>query len=337
MIILEKVNVLVTSAGIASAVNVIKSLRLQSDIPVSIIAVDKDKLASGLHLADHAYVSPEIKDFKKYLDFLLAVCRKHNIRALYPCYSREISAIAGAKSLFQQLGVETLLPAPEVIDLCNNKRKLREFAIAINLRLPKCFEADKIEEIRKEEFPLFIKPVSGSSSIGAIKVENKRELTYHLCKKKDVLIQEFIEGEEVTVDVFCNRHSTPIVISPRIRIATKSGQSIKGITIDNSEFIEPIMLLCHNLPLIGACNIQFIKSSDGLVLIEVNPRYAAGGLMLTVYAGANIPQLALKEMLGFQITERECQVRPGISMSRYWEEIFTDEEKLRMCPSREVL
>ena len=185
---MEKINVLFTSAGVASAVNVIKSLRLQSDIPVSVIAIDMDALAPGLHLADFAYVSPEIKDFRKYLDFLIDVCRKHNIRALYPCYSREISAIAHAKTIFQKQGVETLLPTSEVIDLCNDKRNFHEFAMGMNLRLPKCFEADKILGIVEAEFPLFIKPVSGSSSIGAIKIENKRELTYDAFVKSHAAI-----------------------------------------------------------------------------------------------------------------------------------------------------
>ena len=50
--------------------------------------------------------------------------------------------------------------------------------------------------------------------------------------------------------------------------------------------------ICEHLEVVGACNIQFIENKDGIYFIELNPRFAAGGLMLTVNAGANIPLMA---------------------------------------------
>ena len=85
---MKTVNVLVTSAGVASALNVIKSLRLQKEFPVSICALDMDPLAPGLHLADVAYVSPPASDVDNYLKFLYDTCKKHHIAAFYPCYSK---------------------------------------------------------------------------------------------------------------------------------------------------------------------------------------------------------------------------------------------------------
>ena len=41
------VNVLVTSAGVMSAVNIIKSLRIQREIKLNIIATDIDPYATG--------------------------------------------------------------------------------------------------------------------------------------------------------------------------------------------------------------------------------------------------------------------------------------------------
>ena len=118
------------------------------------------------------------------------------------------------------------------------------------------------------------------------------------------------------------------MVAPRLRLSTKGGQSVKGRTIDNKDFLLPVEALCQALSHIGVCNIQFKKTNTGLVLLEMNPRYAAGGLMLTVHAGANIPLLAPKEMLGVKIDAAECQVKTNVVMSRYWEELFINDNKI---------
>lgn len=333
---MNNINVLITSAGVASAINIIKSLRLQKEFNITIITTDVDELAAGLYLANHYYISPLINNFEKYLEFLITICKKHRVEVLYPCYSKELSSISSAKKSFEAIGVKILISSPETIDLCNDKVKMNEFALKLGIKVPKIYTNGDIKNISDSDFPLFVKPVIGSSSIDAIKIDSRKDLDYFLDKYTNPIVQGYIDGQEVTVDVFCNKNSEPIVVSPRLRLSTKAGQSVKGKTIDNTLFIEVVEKLCKAVKMVGACNIQFIMARSELTLIEINPRYAAGGLMLTVYAGANIPQLALKEMLGIQITEKECQVRPGVLMSRYWEEIFIDEEKLRMYSSREV-
>ena len=126
---MHSINVLITSAGVSSAVNVIKALRLQKEFSISIIASDADELASGLHLADYSYVSPPIKDIESYLEFLYELCRKHRINAIYPCYSKELYHISTANQDFEALGAKTLLPSPQSIELCNNKVMMHEFAL----------------------------------------------------------------------------------------------------------------------------------------------------------------------------------------------------------------
>jgi biotin carboxylase len=65
-----------------------------------------------------------------------------------------------------------------------------------------------------------------------------------------------------------------------------------------------------------------MERENKFYFIEINPRYAAGGLMLTVNAGTNIPLLALKVMLGVPIENSELRHIPDIGITRYWEEII---------------
>ena len=53
------VKALVTSAGTASSINVIKALKCQREYEIEIIAVDADRTAPGLYLADEYTVVPK--------------------------------------------------------------------------------------------------------------------------------------------------------------------------------------------------------------------------------------------------------------------------------------
>jgi biotin carboxylase len=66
--------------------------------------------------------------------------------------------------------------------------------------------------------------------------------------------------------------------------------------------------------------VQFIKSNGRYFFIDFNPRYAAGGLMLTVMAGANIPLMSIQLMMGRRFSVPSIQ--PNLIMTRYWEEIM---------------
>ncbi len=316
---MKSICVLVTSAGVESAVNIIKSLRLQSELVVEIIAFDVDRFASGLYLADHHYVSPPISDKERYWKFICEICQRHKIRALYPCYSKEIAFIAGKKEILKEMGIATLLPSCDVIALCDDKHASIELAEKIGIPIPKV-----INNPRKEDIPVFSKPLKSSSSRGAALIEDEHMLRYYLASGEERLYQEFIDGQEYTVDVLCDENAKAVFCGPRKRISVKAGQTVKGVTVNNSIINDYVKRLCEKIGFIGVCNIQFMERDGRYYFIEINPRYAAGGLMVTVHAGANLPLLALKLMMGIPVLPVETQHKANIVMTRYWKEIIID-------------
>lgn len=322
---LPKTTVLVTSAGTASAINIIKSLR-RADGAVRTVAVDADASAAGLRLADAYRVVPKAAS-PDYIPALLDIAAAEGVSALYAVYSREIQTISEKQQTFHDRGIVTLLAPPDTIALCNDKSQISAIASRAAVRSPRAYTPEGALALDADAYPLFAKPLVGSSSVGAMRLNDRSELEQYMRSHSETVVQEFVDGPEVTVDVFCNRDSEAMVIAPRLRLSTKAGQSVKGKTIPNERFVQPVRAICKTLRMVGTCNFQFILDAEELVLIEVNPRYAAGGLMLTVEAGANIPLLALKEMLGLPIAREECEVRSGVMMSRYWEEVFWTEKE----------
>lgn len=311
-------NVLVTSAGTASAINVIKALRLQQDYPIHILAVDADPTAAGLYIADEHAIVPKCSQ-SDYIPTLLKLAQEYQIRALYPIYSQEIDVVAAHASLFAEREIGLLLPKPEVVKLCNDKRRMYELAARLGISTPRI-----ISEWEPLTFPVFAKPNTASGTTGARRIDDKEDWEYMKSKYPNLLYQEFVQGPEYTIDILCDRKSNLIAGSPRLRLATKSGQSVKGKTVEEPTLVKLCAQLCKAVGIVGPCNIQFILRNDEFVFIELNPRYAAGGLMLTVNAGANLPVLALKFMLGQEIAP--ITIRPGVTMLRFWEELFVTQE-----------
>lgn len=319
----EKLNLLITSAGTASAVSVIKALKSQNYFHIHIIALDNDKLAPGLFLADDFRIVPKVTS-PDYIETLIRIAQETKSKVLIPIYSKEIALVASNSKYFAENGISTFLSDVRTIELCNNKVEMLKVVSGLNIQVPYTFSKQELELIPSNKFPLFAKPIQGSSSAGIKIVENKSQLA-NLLSDESMLFQEYIQADEVTVDVLCNKKSEPIVVAPRYRIATKSGQSIKAKTTEREMFLQPIRSVCKELNIKGVCNFQFFVEGEKLTFIEVNPRFAAGGLMLTVRAGANIPLLLLKMINDIQINEDECIAKSGVFMTRYWEEIFVDE------------
>ncbi len=81
----------------------------------------------------------------------------------------------------------------------------------------------EIKNITNAKFPCILKPNSSGSSIGVFLINSKAELKKALekNKKNDFLIQEFIEGIELTCGVLGNSDQKNILVMPPVQIKTK--------------------------------------------------------------------------------------------------------------------
>ncbi len=82
----EKIKVLITSAGSTNGVNVIKALREQKEIKLSLIAVDMNPLAAGFFMAEKYYVIPKA-DAADFIPAIVKICRKEKIKIIIPTFS----------------------------------------------------------------------------------------------------------------------------------------------------------------------------------------------------------------------------------------------------------
>ena len=114
-----KYNVLVPGAGGPAAINTIKSLRL-SKFDGQIVSTDSDPLSAGFFLSDLYYVVPTVSD-KSFIDVLIKIIRKNNIKVLMPSSGYDIYQYSTHNELLSEMGVQAIVSRKEVLDICQDK------------------------------------------------------------------------------------------------------------------------------------------------------------------------------------------------------------------------
>ena len=94
----------------------------------------------------------------------------------------------------------------------------------------------------------------------------------------DIVIQEFVDWPELTVDCFVALSGTLVGCVPRWRRRVKDGKSMVAETADAPDVVDAVERLLGAIGLRGPCNVQLFRRAPGEIrFVEINPRLAAGG------------------------------------------------------------
>jgi carbamoyl-phosphate synthase large subunit len=133
------------------------------------------------------------------------------------------------------------------------------------------------------------------------------------------------EGEEFSIDVFCDLDGRCLNAIPRTMIESKGGESIKGMTIRDRELIEHGRLVAETMGMVGPATIQCFREPDGsLPVTDVNPRFG-GAFPLPTAAGSRYPELALALAAGERPEPRLGEFEEGLVMTRFFSQVVLRE------------
>ena len=297
---LRSVRVMITGAGGPAAVSVMKSLG--ADASVSLIAADMDPWAAGLYL-----VPPEARTLvpagadPHYADATLARCAAMGVDVLIPTCDAELRPLGKARDEFRQAGIELLLAPDSALEVCLDKLALAE-RCAGHLPVPRTERLDKIADPESWTYPVMIKPRSGSGSRG-ISVAASSEELLRLEPSPDFLVQDYLPGEEYSVDVLADTTGHVVAAVPRVRERVDSGVSVAGRTVHDAELERLGAGVAAATGLTYVANVQFRRDPAGRpALLEVNPRFP-GAMPLTVASGVDMPLMALDSLRGRPLPE----------------------------------
>ena len=321
---MKEVNVLILSAG--RRVELVKCFKEARDllgIKGKVVAVDISNTAPALYHADCFHLVSRISE-DDYIDSIIEVCKKEDIHLIIPTIDTELQKLADNKGYIEsKTNAKIHISSKDVIEICRDKYNTQAFFEENGFGVPRLITKDDIDN-KNYNFPLFIKPLNGSSSINTFKVSNEKELDFFLEYVPSPLVQELIEGEEFTVDVFTDFDGNPITIVPRVRLATRGGEVAKGLVKKDQEIIEIIKQVIEKLKPLGHITIQCMKTKNGIKFIEINPRFG-GGAPISIKAGANSPKYLYQLLLGETLVYHE-DFEDGVLGLRHDEAVFLNKE-----------
>lgn len=325
-------NILFTSAG--RRVELLKIFQqLLRKKKGKIFAADADPTAPTLHVADKSFIVPPIKS-PKYLKSLLEISKKNKINLIIPLEDLELPILASNEDLFKKNGIQLLISSHKSVKLSNDKFATSIFFKKNRIPIPP-FEIlnEGISNIKSDlEFPVILKPRYGDGGKGVFRCKDLEELEFFAKRINFPIVQQFINGSEVTIDVFGDGSGSVFSLVPRKRLKVRAGEVERAVTIDDELFREHIIRIASKFKPFGPINIQCIVTSEVPFFIEINARFG-GGYPLSDKAGAKFPNLLLDLVNGKSLTSYIGKYQKGLVMGRYDEAVFQDVTNLENSKS----
>jgi len=275
-----------------------------------IIGADTTENSAALQCCDRKYIVKSVFQ-RGYAQEVIDIIGREKVDILIPTIDLDLPIWAKNRNKLSKTGCTSLVSSPKVVEICQDKRKTYQFLKKHGFDTPEIMTVRQALNLKKHNFPYFLKPWDGHASRKNMVVHNRQELKFHTSRIPNCLVQEFVDGLEHTVDVLVDFDGKVRCLVPRRRIEVRDGEVSKSQTIKNSLMIEQTKALVEALgagP--GVITIQcFLNSNNKVKFIEINPRFG-GGVPLSIKAGANFPRWILQLWLGR---------KPRISMNR-WQE-----------------
>jgi carbamoyl-phosphate synthase large subunit len=222
-----------------------------------------------------------------WFDALRAVIQRRSIDYVFGAHEDVLLELSRRRD---ELGATLIAPVPETVEIARSKRRTYE-ALGGTVRVPVTYTAP----FDNLAFPVFVKPDRGAGSRAADMAATLDELEKALHTREEMIVTEYLPGQEYTVDCFSDRDLGLLYCAPRLRVRTRNGISMDSQTVSDARVLPMAESIGSVLPMRGPWFFQTRETEDGsLCLIEVAARIA-GTMALHRCDGVNFPLLGIYE------------------------------------------
>lgn len=318
-------NILILSAGTRN--KVVQYFKETIGQTGRIIATDCSNLAPAVYDADAFYLVPRITA-PGYLDMILELCQKEKIDGVFSLIDPELSLLAKEKERFLAIGTTPIISPYELVETCFDKYRMYRMLCEMGISTGKCYmDKEEFYQAKKEgkiAYPVFVKPVRGSASLNINQVNSDQEMEVLFAQYKDLMIQEFMHGQEYGVDAYIDLLSgkcTSIFLKKKIRM--RAGETDKSVSVKIPALFEMIQNFVENCGFCGMIDIDLFEQNGTFYLSEVNPRFG-GGYPHAYACGVNMPSQVIRNLQGEENPVTIGEYREGICMMKYNEIAIVD-------------
>lgn len=318
-------NILILSAGTRD--KVVQYFKKELAGRGRVIATDCSELAPAIYEADEYVIVPRITE-PGYLERILEICREKRITGVFSLIDPELSLLAAHREAFLAAGTTPIISDAWAVETCFNKYAMYQTLTKLGLKTGRCF-LDIREFLRAVEegemrYPVFLKPVCGSASLNINKVSCREEAEL-LCRlHDDLMIQEFMDGQEYGADVYIDMISGEVIsIFVKKKIKMRAGETDKSVSYADDALFSLIGDFVKKMGFRGIIDIDLFRVNGEWYISEVNPRFG-GGYPHAYACGVNVPAMILNNLEGKANVPTVGAYKAGVAMMKYSEIMLLD-------------
>lgn len=285
-----------------------------------IVATDMSDIAPAVYEADKFYKVPRMTD-KGYIDVIFDICKKENINGILTLIDPELSLLAKHQDEFAALGVTVIGSSYDLCERALDKMEMFDWLTDHGYNCAKSY-------IDKEKFyadvdaglityPVFVKPVRGSASIAISKVYDRETVELLFAHNDNLMIQEFLNGQEIGADVYIDMLSGEVVsIFTKKKIVMRAGETDKAISFKDERLFDLIERFAKESGWSGQIDIDIFEVNGDYYISEVNPRFG-GGYPHAYECGCDHMTMILNNLSGKENKKNIGRYEPDVYMMKY--------------------
>ncbi|MCI8747887.1 MAG: ATP-grasp domain-containing protein [Lachnospiraceae bacterium] len=292
-------NILILNAGTRNTL--IQNFLETIDGRCQVITTDNFELAPALYEVPKHYITKKWYE-EGYWEDIEDICINEDIGLVLSLIDSELELLAKRKQIFDKMGILVNISSENVIKTAFDKYKTFEFLKKNNYNFIKSYidYNDAADDIADGilSFPLITKPRKGSGSAGIEIVYNLERLKQICDLNNDILIQEFINGQEIGADVYVDLISGEVTsIFTKKKLKMRAGETDKSVSFKDNVLFQLIAAFAKDFGLKGVNDIDVFEKEGKYYISEVNPRFG-GGYIHAYAAGVNFPGFLVNNMNG---------------------------------------
>lgn len=312
------VNLLILSVGRRN--NAVRYFKNELKGKGVVVAADMSAVAPALYEADHFELIPPIMQ-SGYIDAVFDICKKYNISAVLSLIDTELSVLAKYEKEFEKSGVTVVGSSYELCERSLDKMKMyawlseKGYKTALSYADKESFYAALRDS--KIKFPVFVKRIRGSASVGAYKIESKAALDVMFDNYDDFMVQQFLDGQEIGADVYVDMISGEVVsVFTKKKIAMRAGETDKAVSFKCRRLFDFIERFTLESGYRGPIDIDLFDVDGEYYISEVNPRFG-GGYIHAHECGENYARLVVNNLEGKANPKRIGCYDEGVYMMKF--------------------
>ena len=321
-------NFLILAAGTRN--KVVQYFKNTFDGVGRVIATDANNLGPAIYDADKYYIVPPITE-PGYIDIILDICKKEQISGVLSLIDPELSLLAANEDKFKAIGTTVIGSSYDLCEMALDKMQMYRWLVDHGYNCARSWmdkeKFYKAVENGEVTYPVFVKPYRGSASISISKVYDKETVDLLFAHEDDLMIQEFLNGQEIGADVYIDLISGEVVsVFTKKKIKMRAGETDKAVSFKDEKLFQLIEKFVKEAGYRGQIDIDIFDINGEYYISEVNPRFG-GGYPHAYESGCDHMRLILNNLKGIVNEKNIGAYEEGIYMMKYNEVKIRKERK----------